>query len=137
MIDVLMMARVLWGEARSEGIIGMAEVGHVIRNRWLDPRWPDTIADVCTQPSQFSCMAGGDANYHKTFAVDEKDRDYLAALAVAAGVLSSRMFSTRFPGANHYLTSELYRSDKAPSWAHSSKARLLGVLGAHTFLRVD
>lgn len=52
--DVEMLARLLWGEAR--GVPSTQEKAAVVwcvLNRVDDPRWPDTVAEVVTQPSQF------------------------------------------------------------------------------------
>jgi spore germination cell wall hydrolase CwlJ-like protein len=51
------LAATVWAEARSGGVEGMSAVANVIVNRFRDSpsRFGRTVADVCTQPKQFSC----------------------------------------------------------------------------------
>lgn len=51
--DLVILAKTLWGEARGvQSAQQQAAVVWCILNRVDDPRWPDTIAQVC-DPSQF------------------------------------------------------------------------------------
>lgn len=47
-----LIAAVVWGEARGEGIAGMAAVAEVVLNRLMDGRFGETLMDICT-PDQF------------------------------------------------------------------------------------
>ena len=47
-------ARTILTEAGNQGDIGMAAVGHVIKNRASSGKYGDTVADVVTAPKQFS-----------------------------------------------------------------------------------
>lgn len=59
--DAVMMARLLWGECRGvESRMEQAAVAWCVLNRVDDPRFPDTIKGVITQPSQFT---GYDKNH--------------------------------------------------------------------------
>ena len=51
--------RTIMGEAANEGPAGWAAVGHVIKNRTNDPRWPQDPASVALQPQQFSAWNEG------------------------------------------------------------------------------
>lgn len=51
--DVTACAKMLWGEARGCTREGQAKCVWVVCNRVDDPRFPNTIADVVSQPSQF------------------------------------------------------------------------------------
>jgi hypothetical protein len=51
--------RTIMGEAANEGPQGWAAVGHVIKNRTSDPRWPQDPASVALQPQQFSAWNDG------------------------------------------------------------------------------
>lgn len=51
--DVIACAKLLWGEARGCTREGQAKCVWVVCNRVDDPRFPNTIADVVSQPSQF------------------------------------------------------------------------------------
>lgn len=51
--DAEMIAKTVWGEARGCSTEGQAKVVWCILNRVDDPRFPDTIEGVITQPWQF------------------------------------------------------------------------------------
>lgn len=61
--DAEMIAKTVWGEARGCSAEGQAKVVWCILNRVDDPRFPDTIEGVVTQPWQFQ---GYDPNYPVT-----------------------------------------------------------------------
>lgn len=61
--DAEMIAKTVWGEARGCSTEGQAKVVWCILNRVDDPRFPDTIEGVITQPWQFH---GYDPNYPVT-----------------------------------------------------------------------
>lgn len=51
--EVEALARLLYGEARNCDIENQAGAVWCVLNRMDDPRFPDTVMDVITQPSQF------------------------------------------------------------------------------------
>ena len=51
--DIIACAKLLWGEARGCTKDNQAKCVWVVCNRVDDPRFPDTITCVITQPSQF------------------------------------------------------------------------------------
>ena len=51
---LLCLAMTVYGEARGEPLAGQVAVAQVVLNRMADPRWPDTVCGVVTQPGQFS-----------------------------------------------------------------------------------
>lgn len=71
--DVIACAKLLWGEARGCTREGQAKCVWVVCNRVDDPRFPNTIAGVVSQPSQFH---GYDPSYPVT------DELYAVALDV-------------------------------------------------------
>ncbi len=131
-IDVL--ARTLWGEARGEGSIGMQAVANVILNRvdiaesragfW----WGNNIIQVCQKPYQFSCWNRSDPNFQKLQAVDESDIYFATAKRMArraqAGVLPDVTNS-----ATHY-----HAAGVTPYWAETEKP--VAVLGRHIFYSI-
>ena len=124
--DLDIMWRTVYGESRSEGQFGKRAVAHVIRNRVADPRWPDTIAEVCQQPRQFSCWNEGDPNLPKLKAANP---DIMCLDAIVDSALNSDPTN----GANHYLTRALYDSDDRPGWADDMQ--VTASIGGHVFLR--
>lgn len=51
--DVVAMAKMLWGEARGCTLDNQQKAVWCVLNRVDDPRFPDTIQGVLSQPSQF------------------------------------------------------------------------------------
>ena len=51
--DVVAMAKMLWGEARGCALDNQQKAVWCVLNRVDDPRFPDTIQSVLSQPSQF------------------------------------------------------------------------------------
>ena len=51
--DVVAMAKMLWGEARGCTLDNQQKAVWCVLNRVDDPRFPDTILGVLSQPSQF------------------------------------------------------------------------------------
>lgn len=57
--DLLLLARLINGEARGEPYEGQVAVGAVIMNRTRDSRFPKTIAGVIYQPGAFTATVDG------------------------------------------------------------------------------
>ncbi|WP_395939550.1 spore cortex-lytic enzyme [Clostridium sp. DJ247] len=57
--DIMLLARLINGEARGEPYAGQVAVGAVILNRTRDPRFPKTIAGVVYQPGAFTAIVDG------------------------------------------------------------------------------
>lgn len=60
--DLDTLARTLFGEAESRNEKDAVAIACVIMNRVALPNWPDTVAEVCLQPWQFSCWNQNDPN---------------------------------------------------------------------------
>ncbi|MEG2348678.1 MAG: cell wall hydrolase [Clostridia bacterium] len=54
-----LLARLINGEARGEPYQGQVAVGAVVLNRVKSPEFPNTIAGVIYQKSQFTCVTDG------------------------------------------------------------------------------
>lgn len=62
--DILLLARIINGEARGESYKGKVAVGAVILNRVKSNKFPNTIREVILQKGQFSCLIDGQANLY-------------------------------------------------------------------------
>ena len=51
--EIVLLAKMLWGEARGCSTTEQAACVWVALNRVSDPRWPDTLREVLLQPEQF------------------------------------------------------------------------------------
>ncbi len=61
--QIILLARVIHGEARGESFLGKVAVGSVILNRVEDEKnFPNTIRDVILERGQFSSLIDGQAN---------------------------------------------------------------------------
>lgn len=128
-VDVL--ARTVWGEARSDGRAGMEAVASVVLNRARHPRWWGTdVLSVCLDPWQFSCWNQADPNLPKLSAVDDRDAAFQLALLVAHDAVNG-VLADPTGGADSYY--EI--GTRAPSWAVRSKWTR-NILG-HAFYRVE
>ena len=114
--DIDIVARTIYGEARSEGNLGMRAVAHVIRNRVTDKRWRNTFAEVSLRSKQFSCWNKGNVNYPTITEVTFKDPTFCVAYAIAAEVLASESEDLTL-GANHYFATSI----DPPQWADPVK----------------
>jgi len=123
------MARTLYGEARSEKLMGLVAVGWVIRNRViLGGWWGDTIDEVCLKPAQFSCWNTQDPNRQKILVASQAAPSFRRCYAVAVLVLLGE-YEDPTHGATHYYAP----ATVDPKWAKSMKVTV--EIGNHRFLK--
>jgi N-acetylmuramoyl-L-alanine amidase len=132
-IDVL--ARTVWGEARGEGRAGMEAVACVVMNRARIAQekdgywWGNSAIQICQKPYQFSCWNKDDANFRKVLAADENDPNFALAEGIAALALAGNLADTTC-GATHY-----HAAGATPGWAYREKP--VAVIGRHIFYRME
>lgn len=128
----------VWGEARGEPVAGQVAVAWVIKNRAAARR--QSVQKVCLAKWQFSCWWEDSANARQLLERAERvltgellpEPRWLHLLQLCHQVLVG---ATPDPtgGADHYLTTTLYRSEDAPTWA--GVMPVVATIGRHTFLR--
>jgi spore germination cell wall hydrolase CwlJ-like protein len=126
-IDVL--ARTMWGEARGEGSAGMQAVANVVINRTeIGGWWGNSIIEVCQKPFQFSCWNKDDPNFGKVLSVERDDLYFATAMRIAQRALYGHLpdITNR---ADHYHAAGIL-----PYWAKGEKP--VTVLGNHIFYRL-
>ena len=64
--DLLLLSKLVTGEARGESYEGQVAVAAVVINRVKDPRFPNTIKDVIYQKNAFSVVNDGSINMQPT-----------------------------------------------------------------------
>ena len=64
--ELLLLSKLVTGEARGESYEGQVAVAAVVINRVKDPRFPDTIKDVIYQKNAFSVVNDGSINMQPT-----------------------------------------------------------------------
>lgn len=57
--DVMVLAKMIHGEARGEPYVGKVAVGAVILNRVEDKKFPGSVHGVCFQPGAFDAVSDG------------------------------------------------------------------------------
>ncbi len=131
-IDV--MARTLWGEARSEGTHGLEAVACVILNRVKIAKklggywWGNDIVQVCHKPFQFSCWLKSDPQYSRVVSVNEKDKYFATCKRIARRAVLG-LLEDPTHGASHYHADYV-----DPSWANKSKVTV--IIGRHIFYKL-
>lgn len=132
-LDIDVMARTLWGEARSEGVKGMEAVAHVILNRVQyainnggDYWWGNSVVTVCQRPYQFSCWNFSDPNRVKIIALDASDHYFATCLRIARRAVNGQLGDDFTHGATHYHT-----KDVNPVWARGKTP--ITIIGRHKF----
>lgn len=126
--DVDILARTIWGEARSEEQLGREAVAAVVLNRLKRDqpgRFGASITDVCLKSKQFSCWNAGDPNLEKLKRVDETDRDFRACIEIAERAVIG-ILSDPTKGADHYHTLGV-----SPAWSKEKQPAV--VIGVHKF----
>lgn len=115
--DIILLARIIHGEARGEDFRGKVAVGSVILNRIKSDKFPDTIRDVILQKGQFSSLMDGQANYYPG---EEELQAARAALLGFDPTLGSIFF---------------YNPEVATNTAWISQRNFVTRIGGHVFLR--
>ena len=122
--ELFIVALTILGEARGEGMEGMAGVASVIQTRMIERS--QSAKQVCLSPKQFSFWNGGvsESTKKKLLATPQgKNALYLADL-----VIHKQMISI-VKGANHY-----HAISVAPRWARD--ARLVATIRNHKFYKL-
>jgi len=133
-LEIDVMARTLWGEARGQGQLGMQAVANVILNRVKTAQrfngywWGNSIIEVCHKPYQFSCWNKFDPSYKRLLRVSESNIHFMTALRVARRARLGLLDDVTH-GADHYHADYV-----APDWAKGRKPT--AVIGAHRFYKL-
>jgi len=136
--DLHLMTLTIAGEARGEDWDGKIAVGHVIMKRFNNPGWwsrnrddipDDTIAAVCADPYQFSCLNANDPNVRYLILLPPTAPVYLECRAAALAVLTGRAPNPT-GGATHYFKT----GTPEPKWAAGRQPT--AIVGVHRFYDV-
>ncbi len=130
--EQLILARTVYGEARSESEMGRQAVAEVVLNRRASPRYPDSIIEVCLQPFQFSCWNASDPNRAKIIHLQPgADRNFDQCLIVAGDALAGKIDHLSDAVLHYHST-----SIGSPSWVRKSPQAIMErKIGRHLFYR--
>jgi len=137
MDDLDTLARTIWGEARNQGMDGMAAVANVITNRVdLDLHddhrpdwWGEGFSEVCRKPWQFSCWNTNDPNRERLLSVTTQDPQFSDAMVLAAAAIGGKLWD-RTKGATHYFAPKIVPPPKWTIGLHPTT-----IIGDHVFYR--
>lgn len=101
-IDIDILARTIYGEARGEGTEGMEAVACVVMNRFRAKRWftgyieedgrkVPSVAMTCLKKFQFSCWNKNDANLNKIKHVTPDDKVFKECLKIARAAVCGHL----------------------------------------------
>jgi N-acetylmuramoyl-L-alanine amidase len=138
-IELDVLARTIWAEARGEGMAGQVAVGWAIRNRveadlgkdgkadW----WGEGYVGVCKAPWQFSCWNKNDPNRaYLDGAKPIPPTEYARAREAAVIVISAKQADPTC-GATHYYARTM---KTPPKWTDYPAIRTTKI-GRHVFFR--
>ena len=104
--DVIAMAKMLWGEARGCALDNQQKAVWCVLNRVDDPRFPDTIQGVLSQPSQFHGYSPDFPVWDELYAValDVLTRWSMEkqGVAVERELPNTYLWFTGYNGSNHF-----------------------------------
>lgn len=121
-VDIDILARTIYGEARGEGAEGMEAVACVVINRYKSRKWycgynlkdgvkVPSITQTCLKKFQFSCWNKNDPNLQEIRKVTPEDKIFKQCLQIARNAVCGKLkdFTN---GAVYYHTKGI-----KPKWA--------------------
>jgi len=127
--DLDILARTLYGEAEAHDIDDARAIACVVVNRMRWPNWPDTAAEVCLQPWQFSCWNPNDPGRARILAATEADPWFDQCRRIAQQALAGDL-PDHTNGATHYYASYV----KTPKWAKGHEPSYVNTYGRYQHL---
>jgi N-acetylmuramoyl-L-alanine amidase len=119
----LCLSLTIYHEARGEEIFGQLAVAQVVMNRVENPRYPDTVCGVVTQPKQFSYL--NSCNVKCAVQNVREQQAWKVSQSVANSMLQGHRINL---DATHYHTTWVQ-----PYWSQHETMHLLTTIGNHTF----
>jgi spore germination cell wall hydrolase CwlJ-like protein len=129
--EQMILARAIFGEARSLPEKGRIAVGWSIKNRVIDSRWSDTYQEVILQPKQYSAFGEQDPNlvYIKNPLLDKTQaQDWYDCYDIAGKIINGKVDDPT-DGANHYFSNFI----NSPNWTKQKNAEFKIKIGNTLF----
>jgi hypothetical protein len=129
--DQMILARAIFGEARSLPEKGKIAVGWSIKNRTTDSRWGDTYHKVILAPHQYSAFGEQDPNlgYIKNPLLNKTQAQSWYDCYEIAGKIIAGKVDDSTGGANHYFSDYI----DPPYWAKQKNAEFKIKIGNTLF----
>lgn len=117
--EIVLLAKMLWGEARGCSTTEQAACVWVALNRVSDPRWPDTLREVLLQPEQFRGLREDNPATEELMALAEdvlsrRARELAGETAVGRVIPEDYFFLAGDGKRNHFRKE--YRDTATWSW---------------------
>lgn len=117
--EIVLLAKMLWGEARGCSTTEQAACVWVALNRVSDPRWPDTLREVLLQPEQFRGLREDNPATEELMALAEdvlsrRERELAGETAVGRVIPEDYFFWAGDGKRNHFRKE--YRDTATWSW---------------------
>lgn len=117
--EIVLLAKMLWGEARGCSTTEQAACVWVALNRVSDPRWPDTLREVLLQPEQFRGLREDNPATEELMALAEdvlsRRARELAGETAVGRVIPENYFFWAGDGKRNHFRKE-YRDTATWSW---------------------
>jgi len=133
-LEVDVLARTIFGEARGEPLEGLEAVACVVLNRVKIAQsrgrywWGNNIIGVCQKPYQFSCWNKNDPSYKRLTSVTIADKNFQTCQRIAENAVIGKLWDCT-SGATHYHADYV-----SPFWAKGEKPIMK--IGRHMFYKL-
>lgn len=133
-LEVDVLARTIFGEARGEPVEGLEAVANVVLNRVKIAQkkgrywWGNNIISVCQKPYQFSCWNKNDPSYNRLITVRADNIHFATALRIARRAVIG-VLRDNTGGATHYHADYV-----RPYWAQGETP--VTIIGHHHFYKL-
>jgi spore germination cell wall hydrolase CwlJ-like protein len=119
----------IYFEGRNQSVTGMAAIGHVILNRTVSSKFPDSICEVVWSPYAFSWTHDGKSDKPPVSASQIETIAWNNAIMVAKMILVDNVPDIT-NGSDHYHAAWM---NKYPAWTKKMKRQLQ--IGDHIFYK--
>ena len=134
-LEVDVLARTIFGEARGEPQAGLEAVANVVLNRVKVAQkrggkywWGNDVISVCQKPYQFSCWNRNDPSYKRLINVTPSKKHFATALRIARRAVIGALEDNTH-GATHYHADYV-----SPYWAVGEKS--VTTISRHIFYKL-
>lgn len=133
--EIVLLALVVWREARGESHDAKLAVAHTIKNRLAHPGWwGNDFVSVITKKWQYSSMTDPNDRQLTTWP-QANDHTFEECLTIAALVVGG-VYRSPLPGIDSYYDDSL-KGDTMPKWAKEHPERFAGKIGRLNFYNMD
>lgn len=123
--DIIILGRLIFGEARGASTLAKEAVGWTVRNRVELPSWPDSYHDVILEPFQFAAFSPGDPNLPRLqdpLANPGEQDAWFESYDIAEGIINDQIPDPVI--ATFYFDDSYFIDhDEPPSWTKGAVER--------------